>query len=228
MAVQIQLVVSRRQIAGCQMVATLINGGRKPARLPMRPHNPHRRMHYVSASHVRARHGLGRREQYPSKICLPIRLHLGQSTGTRHKPHITANTVARPIPRHILVERGVAWAIKRTSERSGLHHVGAKHIIEVPRPKTTRRTWQQAMIVIGNDHQGDAGLMQVACASHFPCRCFGPFQRRQKHGGKNGNDGNHHQQFDQRKSRHLAPEDPPGLIFFLAFHVKKPSIATLF
>jgi hypothetical protein len=42
-------------------------------------------------------------------------------------------------------------------------------------------------------------LLQITKAGNTPGFAFGAAERGQKQAGQNGNDGNHHEQFNQRK-----------------------------
>jgi hypothetical protein len=60
------------------------------------------------------------------------------------------------------------------------------------------------MIIAGIHYAAQIQLLQIVQTLNSLCRgfCFG--QGREEHGRENGNDGNHHQKFNQCKSRLAA------------------------
>src|SRR3970040_126191 len=62
------------------------------------------------------------------------------------------------------------------------------------------RLWQSVAVITRINLARDADLLEVAQAMGCFRPGLGAGQRRQEHRRQNGNDGNHHQQFDQSKS----------------------------
>lgn len=66
-----------------------------------------------------------------------------------------------------------------------------------------------AVVVVGVDVDKLAALFEVVDAADAPRFLAGFAQCGQEHGGKNGDDGNDDQQFDQGKTRNSIHDPPP-------------------
>ena len=78
-----------------------------------------------------------------------------------------------------------------------LRYLGGVGLAERRRPVESPGGKLAVRIVIVLRRQGE--LLQVVAATHPPRRPAGRLDRRQQQGDENADDGNHHQQFDQRK-----------------------------
>ena len=78
------------------------------------------------------------------------------------------------------------------------------------------------LVVVGKADEGDAKLPQVTFAGRAACGGFRASERGQEQRRQNGDDGNNHQQLDQRKRGDDMPERKAGGTLVLpVLHTKR-------